>query len=163
RDRWQEVLVPAARLHAYRNEAARLIDSASWARAFEVTDPGASGQLLEWRSPYFDVRLVEFLFSLPPMPHFAEKDLVRESLRGSMPEEVRRRPKRALSRDPSALAFNRRRERWIEEVESAAEVACFVDRRILAKNLSEASRDDYRSSQQAFAVGLSIWLTRRNR
>ncbi|HYO78101.1 MAG TPA: asparagine synthase C-terminal domain-containing protein, partial [Thermoanaerobaculia bacterium] len=163
RDRWQEVLVPTARLHPYRNEAARMLDSASWARAFEVTDPGASGQLVEWRSPYFDVRLVEFLFSLPPMPHFAEKDLVRESLRGRMPEDIRRRPKRALSRDPSALAFERQRERWIREVDTAAEVASYVDRRILTKNLREASHNDYRSSQQAFAVGLSIWLTRRNR
>jgi asparagine synthase (glutamine-hydrolysing) len=164
RERWLEVLVPSGpRLHAYRNEAARILESPAWSRGFEATDPGSTGQALEWRAPYFDVRVVEFLFSLPPMPHFAEKALVREAMRGWIPETVRRRPKTPLPLDPSAKAFGRLRERWMQGIEGFAGLAGLVDRRILADRIRDSAggADDYLVSQQAFAVGLGLWLNRR--
>ncbi|HYI12185.1 MAG TPA: asparagine synthase-related protein [Thermoanaerobaculia bacterium] len=164
RERWLQVLAPSGpRLHAYRNEAARILDNPAWSRGFEATDPGSTGQPLEWRSPFFDVRVVEFLFSLPPMPHFADKELVRESMRGWMPEIVRRRPKTPLPHDPSARAFGRFRERWMQGVEESTGLTGLVNRRILTDRIRESAggANDYSASQQAFAVGLGLWLNNR--
>jgi len=147
-------------LHA---EAWRLIDSSSWARTFEASDAGATGQPLEWLSPYFDVRVIEFLFSLPPMPHFANKDIVRQSMRGWIPDELLRRPKTHLPTDPSAIRFRQASRQWAGKVGASAEVRPFIDGRILRQSILKADQSQYASSQQAFAISLAIWLSERNR
>jgi asparagine synthase (glutamine-hydrolysing) len=161
RDRWYEVLATGGpRRHPYRHDAWRILDSPSWSRQFEASDAGTSGQPLEWLSPYLDVRVVELLFSLPPMPYFANKDLVRQAMRGWIPDEVRTRPKTALSRDPSAIGFARSPKRWVSVIENASELDRFVDRRILCLAIQHGGATDYHFSQQAFAVSLALWMTR---
>jgi asparagine synthase (glutamine-hydrolysing) len=164
RERWREIHVPRGPRHGYRNEAWRILDSASWSRSFEGTDAGSTGVAVEWLSPWLDQRLAEFLFSIPPMPHFANKDLVREAMRGWIPEAVRLRPKTPLPADPAALGFAASASRWASIVQSNAttELSRFVSGRILASTIS-ANADQYGRSQQAFAVGLGIWLSRRSR
>jgi asparagine synthase (glutamine-hydrolysing) len=163
RGRWAEVLATGGpRRHAYRHDAWRILDSPAWSRQFEASDAGTSGQPLEWLSPYLDVRVVEFLFTLPPMPHFANKDLVRESMRGWMPEPVRTRPKTPLSRDPAAVGFARSPRAWVDIVESAPELDPYVNRRILSTAIQQRGSSDYESSQKAFAVSLALWLKKRN-
>ena len=160
RRRWAEVLATGGpRRHPYRHDAWRLLDSPSWSRQFEASDAGNSGQPLEWVSPYLDVRLVELLFSFPPMPHFANKDLVREAMRGRIPEAVRTRPKTPLSRDPSAIGFSRAREAWKSVIRDAPRLDRYVDRKALQSAIERGSASDYETSQQAFAVSLAIWLT----
>jgi asparagine synthase (glutamine-hydrolysing) len=162
RGRWRDVLATGGpRRHPYRHDAWRIIDSPSWSRQFEATDAGSSGQALEWLSPYLDVRMVEFLFSLPPMPYFANKDLVREAMRGLIPEEVRTRPKTPLSRDPAAIGFARAPERWTATVDKCPELDAYLDRRILCLAIRQGGATDYERSQQAFAVSLALWLTNR--
>jgi asparagine synthase (glutamine-hydrolysing) len=160
RDRWQQVLATGGpRRHAFRHDAWRLLDSASWSRQFEASDAGSSGEPLEWAAPYLDTRVVELLFSLPPMPHFANKDLQRESMRGLMPEAIRTRPKTPLPRDPSAVGFSRARKQWLSIVDEAVELDRYVDRRVLGQAIERDGATDYQRSQQAFAVSLAIWLT----
>lgn len=164
RERWREVYVPRGPRHGYRNEAWRLLDSATWARAFEVSDAGSTGFAVEWLSPWFDQRLAEFLFSIPPMPYFANKDLVREAMRGWIPDAVRLRPKTPLPTDPSARGFAASAARWASLVhdDPGTELSGYISGRILSSAIS-AFADEYGRSQQAFAVGLGIWLSRRSR
>lgn len=163
RGRWEEIYGPPREpRHPYRAEAWHLIDSASWARTFEATDAGATGAAVEWVSPYFDVRLIEFLFSLPPMPHFADKDIVRQSMAGRIPDAVRLRPKTPLPVDPSALAFRRQVQEWVSTVQSAPELGRFVRPRALADAILSGG-NEYRASQHALGVSLALWLRYRKR
>jgi asparagine synthase (glutamine-hydrolysing) len=162
-DRWLEVYGPPREpVHPYRTEAWNLLQSPTWASSFEANDASATRRLLEWRSPYFDVRLLEFLFSLPPMPYFANKDIARESMKGWIPEEVRLRRKTPLPLDPSALQFERRVRPWVATVESADVMARFVDRRKLCDAMLAAEGSQYYRSQQAYGVSLGLWLSNRN-
>jgi asparagine synthase (glutamine-hydrolysing) len=55
---------------------------------------------LEVRVPFLDHELVEFCSRIPPtlkMRGFREKYILREALRGVLPEEIRTRKKRPLS------------------------------------------------------------------
>jgi asparagine synthase (glutamine-hydrolysing) len=162
RERWAEMYGPTPpAIHPYRADAWWMIDSASWARTFEANDAGASGVPLEWSSPYFDVRVIEFLFSLPPMPHFANKDIVRQSMRGWIPEELLRRKKTPLPTDPSAVRFAQTSQKWLKIVESATELDHhWVKRPILCEAIRKGG-SQYHASQQAFAVSLALWLSKR--
>jgi len=53
-----------------------------------------------WRHPYLDLRVLEFLLSVPPVPWARRKLVVREAMRGRLPAELLDRPKAALSADP---------------------------------------------------------------
>ncbi|UFH58937.1 asparagine synthetase B family protein [Sulfurovum mangrovi] len=52
--------------------------------------------LSEERDPFLDLRLVEFLFSIPSLPWFFEKHILRQSMAEMLPQEIIRRPKTPL-------------------------------------------------------------------
>jgi asparagine synthase (glutamine-hydrolysing) len=55
---------------------------------------------MEVRHPYMDIRMLRFLLTVPSIPWCRDKHLVRRAMRGTVPEEVRRRPKTPLTCDP---------------------------------------------------------------
>lgn len=164
RDRWQEIYTPPkAKLHPFRSSAKRVLESASWSRTFEASDAGVTGIPLEWCSPYFDVRLIDFLFRIPPMPHFADKDIVRQSMKGLIPKAVLERPKSPLPLDPSAISLRALLQKHPNVLNSTRSFARFVDGSRLDAALRNSRGADYWSMQQGFAIGLSIWLTEKTR
>ncbi len=56
------------------------------------------------RHPYFDVRLVDFLAHLPDHMTF-DKKILRDAMRGKLPEEIRTRPKTGLLGDHVRARF----------------------------------------------------------
>ena len=97
--------MPLSELHPLRPEAHRSLVHPYWPRFCETWDVGETGLALDVAYPMFDRRLVELLFAFPPMPWFANKYLLRESMRGRLPESVRERPKTPLPGDPMAIAY----------------------------------------------------------
>jgi len=155
RARWNEpVPVLHDLMHPWRQEAFAGVMAASRPSIFDSFDAGVTRQPLEFAAPFFDLRLLEFLFSLPPMPHFAAKDIAREALRGAVPESIRMRPKRTLRGDPVAVLRGAETERWIAVVERAPRLDRFIDRRILCNAL----RSDVRGEGEVAAVSLGVWL-----
>jgi len=67
---------------------------------FETEDAAWTGVPVEMRAPLLDQRLLRFLLRLPPVPWCMEKGLLREAMRGILPEEIRLRPKTPLSVEP---------------------------------------------------------------
>jgi hypothetical protein len=63
---------------------------------------------MEVRHPFLDLRLVEYCLGLPPMPWCVKKHILRESLKGVVPDAARR-PKTALGGNPGAAPRARRR------------------------------------------------------
>ena len=57
----------------------------------------------EQRDPNLDLRLVQFVLSLPPMPWLYQKHILRESMRGVLPKAVIERPKELLGALASSL------------------------------------------------------------
>ncbi|MCP3960672.1 MAG: asparagine synthetase B [bacterium] len=86
--------------HRTRRGAHQSLWDVTWTWLFEHLDAGARGLPVEKRYPFFDVRLVEFSLTLPPVPWCMEKHILRESMRGLLPEPVRTRPKSPLAGEP---------------------------------------------------------------
>jgi hypothetical protein len=70
---------------------------------FAASHPGASGLPLRLLFPLFDLRLVEYVWSVPPFPWRSGKHLLREAMRYRLPEAVRVRPKTPLF-DPAVAS-----------------------------------------------------------
>jgi asparagine synthase (glutamine-hydrolysing) len=111
-ERWRQSFrppLPPGGNHSFRPAAHAALQGNLWPSLFESADPGANGILMETRYPFFDVRLLSWLLSLPPVPWCVDKHLLREAMRGRLPEPVRLRPKAPLPLNPvAALA----RQNW---------------------------------------------------
>src|SRR5207244_1340053 len=135
RDRWHDVWSwRRGGAHPWRPEAASLVQQPDWPNAFQSYDVAWTGVDAHVTTPFFDARLVEFLFSLPPMPHFADKDIVRRAMAGRLPDEVRLRRKRPLGMDPAEILLRRTIEKWLPRLERP-EMASYVEPRILAQSV----------------------------
>jgi asparagine synthase (glutamine-hydrolysing) len=64
-----------------------------WAWTLEPEDSGCTGIPVESRAPLLDRRLQQFLLRVPPVPLCVCKEILRRTMRGLLPEEVRLRPK----------------------------------------------------------------------
>ena len=110
-ERWHES-VPLPSTSPTRMRALTTLNHPYYSRTFDVYDPAYTGQPLEFRHPFMDVRVVEFLLALPAVPWCLNKELLRRALRSMVPEEVRLRPKTPLQGDPLVTQLFRRSERW---------------------------------------------------
>ena len=100
-DRWQRwkasIECVADAPHPLRPEAYTNLSAHSWVSRFTQTyNIETGGTAVEFRHPYFDIRVIEYLLALPPLPWFEAKFIVRQALRGRIPESVRNRPKNAI-------------------------------------------------------------------
>jgi len=100
--RWQRLLEydHDGPTHPLRPLAYEMLANPFWSINFESYDPGISCFPLEIRHPFFDVRLVNYLLAIPPLPWCANKELLRVAMRGRLPEAIRRRPKAPLGGSP---------------------------------------------------------------
>jgi len=97
--RWKEWIdLPALRPHPILPKAHASLSIPQWAHMLELGDPGVTHSAVEVRFPFLDLRVVNYLLSLPPFPWFFEKRLLREAMVGRLPESVRMRPKTPLER-----------------------------------------------------------------
>lgn len=81
----------------WRPAAHRNLSSALWPNLFERLDADSFG--IDWRHPYMDLRVMEFLLSTPPIPWARHKLLIRHAMKGRLPLETLRRRKTPLYRD----------------------------------------------------------------
>lgn len=66
--------------------------------SFELLEPVDDGPVCT--VPFFDVRLVDWAVGVPLAPWFVDKEIIRASLRGRVPDDVRLRPKTPLVQEP---------------------------------------------------------------
>ncbi|MGB6484584.1 MAG: asparagine synthase-related protein [Candidatus Acidiferrales bacterium] len=78
-----------------------------WKYMFERQDPAYTRAAVEVRYPFLDLRLVGYLLAIPAMPWFFRKFLLREAMRGRLPEKIRKRPKTPVRQDPLIEALRR--------------------------------------------------------
>jgi asparagine synthase (glutamine-hydrolysing) len=66
---------------------------------------------IDWRYPFYDRRIIDFMLSLPPRLSFRDgysRCILRQSMKGMLPEPVRRRITKAHGGDLQALGMKER-------------------------------------------------------
>ena len=123
---------------------------------FEGYDPGCTGSAIEYRHPFLDLRVVDVALSLPPFPWCVRKEVLREAMRGRLPEQVRLRPKTPLAGYPHVASLARERATHMARLESDAAVWEYVDRARMKSSCAETDPDLAWKNLRPLALGL--WL-----
>jgi asparagine synthase (glutamine-hydrolysing) len=100
---------PARTAHPTRPQAAAALRSVDWESFTMMIDSGTTGVPHAFVLPFLDLRLLEFVFSIPPIPWAQRKWMLRRAFRGVLPPEVLDRPKAPLRGFREALVA-----RWRE-------------------------------------------------
>jgi asparagine synthase (glutamine-hydrolysing) len=128
RTRWERLNAPAPPAHPLRGKAHALLLGTIWPHWFETCDPGVTSLPVEARHPFFDVRLVNYALALPPLPWFANKEVLRLAMLGTLPEAIRLRPKTPLAGFPDVEQIRQPGARWVDHFEPQPELARYVER-----------------------------------
>lgn len=126
--RWERYHARRPAVHPTRPKAYNCLLDPVWPFLFEFHDPATTGFPIEPRHPFFDVRLVTFALALPPVPWCEDKAILREALRGLLPEPVRCRPKTPLARDDVAERLRRPEAEWVDRFVPEPELERYVTR-----------------------------------
>jgi len=87
-------------MHPVHPQAYYGLHSGYWGSVLEEQDEAWTQIPLESRAPFLDLRLLQFLFRLPPVPWCMRKELTRQAMRGLLPVEIVERKKTPLVSDP---------------------------------------------------------------
>jgi asparagine synthase (glutamine-hydrolysing) len=98
----ERIREPGGREDSWHPRALASFGNPIWERFFTRCDPGSGLTTLDWRHPFLDLRVLKFLLSVPPIPFARRKLLLRQAMRGTLPEEVLNRRKTSLVEDPLA-------------------------------------------------------------
>ena len=161
--RWRWALLergPSAP-HPRHPEASQDLWDTTWANSFEQSDAGAKAFAIELRHPFFDRRLVEYLFTVPPVPWCLKKRLLRSAMRGILPERVRLRPKAPLSGPPPHALAQPASRLWEELLGRVPEIERFVRSQWITRDLRrrESAADAVAYTDAIYrALSLAYWL-----
>ncbi len=115
--------------------------------------------LPEERDPYLDLRLIEFVFSLPATPWFFNKHLLRLSMENILPNEVINRPKTPLGDLQSKLLLQPENN-WIDHWHATPGLSDYIKLENIPSLLSENNIQDKDASYVNLRpLLLNIWLS----
>lgn len=131
-----------------------------WSNIFAWSDPGFSGFPIKVRFPFFDLRLVLYLLSVPSTPWLENKFLLREAMKGMLPESVRQRPKTTLR---GFAHYNLMQERgiqpWMVELVEHPKLSSYVNSQGLLQRLQAVAELTPASYNQcATVMQLGYWF-----
>lgn len=150
--------------HPRRPEAYEQVASALWPHLFTYQDPGVTGFALEQRHPFFDVRVVRFLLSVPPAQWYNDKGLLRLGMHGRLPAEILRRPKSPLPGDPLQVRRDRDGAAWLGGRALGPEAAPYVDAaRVPAWAGGRGGEGEGPAWLQLRPLALCLWLRDQDR
>jgi asparagine synthase (glutamine-hydrolysing) len=150
--------------HALRPEAAEQLAGTLWPYLFAAWDPGSTGVPVELRHPYFDLRLVRLVLSIPPAQWYNDKGLLRIAMRGRLPAPLLARPKTPVADDPIAVRAAALGDGWLGGRTAGPEVAPWVDLSRVPRLTGGASDEPPRDlSADLRPLALSLWLSRSPR
>src|SRR5690348_3155412 len=156
RGRWLEIQKTSEPVHPLHPIAFAGLSSGFWSSAFESEDAGWTGVPVELRAPLLDQRLLRFLLRVPPVPWCMEKTLLREAMRGMLPEEVRARPKTPLVGDLIKHSMDSKKWSQLPLPLPPPELQEFVDWQLLGTTLAGAEGSTLRVGLRP--ISLCYWL-----
>jgi len=147
KDRPQEGhgLLTSPRLHSQASKASyRYLTESTFSARLLTLDVTAEFLGIEWRLPFLDRRLIDFLLSLPARLRFRNgliKFILREALQGILPEEVRHRTRLVHFLELETRGLRNRERQRVE--------ALLQDSRVLQQGLA--------NGDQLYAAWESHW------
>jgi asparagine synthase (glutamine-hydrolysing) len=87
---------PAVPPHPWHPRAMASFTDPVWQQLFADLNHEETLGPIVWRHPFLDLRVLEFMLSVPPVPWARRKLLLREAMRGRLPGEVLARTKTAF-------------------------------------------------------------------
>jgi len=157
RDRCREVNSELPLKNETHPAGLQALESKVWAPLFEGYDPGSTKLLLEVRHPLTDVRLIDFLLQIPPVPWCVDKHILRRAMSNRLPTAILNRPKTPLASDPTLHLAHAASVRWLDNFEVNPLLKGFVNlsrRKALSDEQTSAGRW---ANLRVFA--LNHWLT----
>jgi asparagine synthase (glutamine-hydrolysing) len=138
-----------------RSATINALQSKVWPPLFEGYDPGSTRLPLEVRHPFIDVRLVDFLLSIPAVPWCTNKHILRCAMKERLPDPVLHRPKTALAGDPALQLTRRAGVRWLDNFEVTPQLTRFVN---LSQRRSQAEETPSALWANLRVFALNHWL-----
>lgn len=137
-----------------------MANSPFWSNIFEQFDPGATGIAIKQYHPFFDLRLVNFLVSIPPVPWLVNKKILRESMKGKSPEAIRTRRKIVFQAPPRYTKGMREAVGvWIEGLlKNTPGLEDYVDTAELLRFLQSEEIDTGKLMGVEKTLALAYWL-----
>ena len=120
--------------HPWHPEAISSFTSPIWLGHFGGYDFQESLSPLRWRSPFLDLRVLTFMLSVPPIPWGWKKQLVREAMKGRLPQPVLQRPKTPL---PVFPQFEMLRRHGLPSLLGPKRLVAYVDPDRLPRSTAE--------------------------
>ena len=138
-----------------RSATLTALQSRVWAPLFEGYDPGTTRLPLEVRHPFIDVRLVEYLLSIPTNPWCVNKHILRCAMKDRLPDAVLNRAKTPLAGDPALQLTRRTGVRWLDNFEVTPQLTRFVN---LSQRRSQAEETPNELWANLRVFALNHWL-----
>jgi asparagine synthase (glutamine-hydrolysing) len=142
-----------------------MVDDPVWMNMFDTADMEFTGERLKMRFPFFDLRLIRFLGTVPPWPWLPGKALLRLAMRTRLPREIITRPKVALRDHPRLLQLRHRGiQPWMRELTEVPALAPYIDRGAVLAALDDPARIDRTTLFRLENIwSLGLWLRDRGR
>jgi asparagine synthase (glutamine-hydrolysing) len=128
-------------VHPRRDRAYHHLLDPLWRYTFETSDPGFHGFPLEFPFPFLDLRLLNYLLAVPPLPWFVDKTLLRATLRDRprqrrtpFPPDILNRPKTPLAGHPLLIHLQRGESPW-SWIEDCDAIAAYIDPQALRQTI----------------------------
>jgi asparagine synthase (glutamine-hydrolysing) len=150
RERWRR-RGNATSPHPIRPSAHASFDEPLWQSLFEGCDLYGAASHTEIRHPYLDLRVLQYLLSVPVMPWCREKAVIRQAMKGELPPQILRRRKTPVAGSPD---FERVKSSGLPRPVAALELRNYVnpDKIPLVPDSALQLRNALRP------LGLNYWL-----
>jgi asparagine synthase (glutamine-hydrolysing) len=135
----------------------RALQSKVWGPLLEGYHESTTRLPLEVRHPFIDVRLVNYLLSIPVKPWCVNKHILRCAMKDRLPAVVVNRPKTPLTGDPALQLWRRAGVRWLDNFEVTPQLTRFVNPQYRRSLAEEETPNALWANLRLFA--LNHWLT----
>lgn len=159
RERWETLNTDGQENRSARPEAHANVAGLYWTNNFEPQDPAVIGSNVESCHPFFDLRVLAFLLSLPALPWCSDKELLRQAGRGLLPDAVRLRKKSPLIRDPIVALLEKPESAWVDGFAAVPELDAYVRRASIPP--VHRMTDPGLAWTHLKPLSLNLWLQRR--
>ena len=137
-----------------RGEACMFLEQCYWPFWFEMQDPGATQEKLEFRYPFFDRRVIDFVLAIPPIPWCVEKNIIRVAIGKCLPNQVRLRPKSPMVSDGISERGDKVAADWSRWLNPDPKLDRFID----VRKLSAPPGNNTNLWQALVPISLNCWL-----
>jgi asparagine synthase (glutamine-hydrolysing) len=155
-ERVREVWSESPNVDRRRPATLRALQSKLWTPLLEGYDASVTHLPLAVRHPFLDVRLVEYLLSIPTTPWCVNKHILRCAMKDRLPPAVLKRPKTPLAGDPALQLSRGASVRWLDSFDASPQLTRFVNLRLRRPLAEEETPDALWANLRLFA--LNHWL-----